>query len=179
MRAREQIRSIVAFLWLAPLLSTAPVLARFIDKTNDVTAQTVDGWRSNGPGRKIRSLAIAPGDPSTIYAGSGSGAFKSSDGGASWISAGLTQSAVSLLVIDPSDPNTVYTVADGAVFKSTDGGTDWSPCNKGLPDPRQAFFSDLAISPGDASTIYLAAGARLFKSIDRGQSWSFISYVPG
>jgi len=114
-----------------------------------------------------------------MYAGSGSGVFKSSDGGASWISAGLTQNAVSVLVIDPGDPDTVYAIADGAVFKSTDGGTDWSPSNNGLPDPRQAFFSDLIISPGDASTIYLAAGAHLFKSIDGAQTWSSISYLPG
>src|SRR5262245_20911630 len=85
--------------------------------SSERTAQGLNGWSSNGPGSKIRCLAIAPGDPNTVYAGSERGAFKSSDGGATWSSAGLKQTAVSALAIDPSDPNTVYTIADGAVFR--------------------------------------------------------------
>src|SRR4051794_8081696 len=38
---------------------------------------------------RVDALAIAPGDPETIYAGTGRGVVKSTDGGASWQPAGL------------------------------------------------------------------------------------------
>src|SRR5438105_1975446 len=42
-------------------------------------------WTSNGPeGGDVRALAIDPQTPTTLYAGTLNGVFKSTDGGASW-----------------------------------------------------------------------------------------------
>ena len=58
-----------------------------------------------GPdGGEIRSLAVNPQTPTTVYAGTaGGGVFRSLDGGASWstMSAGLTDTNVPVLAIAP------------------------------------------------------------------------------
>ena len=73
----------------------------------------------------IVSLAIAPADPQTVYAGTGRGVFKTTDGGATWRAAndGLfgkesrgyeqptgprAEGYVQSLVVDPGDAETVY-----------------------------------------------------------------------
>src|SRR5207249_3860983 len=59
------------------------------------------GWTSIGPdGGWIQTLAIDPATPSTLYAGTFYGLFKSTDGGASWTAAGLTYTNVQALAID-------------------------------------------------------------------------------
>jgi photosystem II stability/assembly factor-like uncharacterized protein len=59
--------------------------------------------------RWVRSLAIDPTDPSTLYAGTnGGGVFKTTSGGADWvaINSGLTSTNIDELVIDLTNPNT-------------------------------------------------------------------------
>ena len=72
---------------------------------------------SRGAMARVRVLAIDPLDPAIVYAGGGSGVFKSADGGSSWmaINAGLTSPDVSDLAIDPALPTTLYAAtAEGA-----------------------------------------------------------------
>ena len=73
--------------------------------------------------------------PSTLYAGTSNGVFKSTDSGESWTrtSNGLTNKHVFTLAIDPHTPTTIYAGArDYGVFKSTDGGMNWTVVNTGL-----------------------------------------------
>src|SRR5262245_64270299 len=84
----------------------------------------------------IRSLAVDPANPSTVYAGTGNGVFKSTDGGATWHHSGLTDWATSHLVINFVNPTIVYAAtqctrtvcfcSERVLFKSTDGGATWS-----------------------------------------------------
>ncbi len=76
------------------------------------------------------ALAIDPATPSTLYAGTDSGIFKSTNSGASWYwsgaaSNGLTNSWVYALAIDPQHPTALYAGTSGGVFKSADGGVSW------------------------------------------------------
>jgi photosystem II stability/assembly factor-like uncharacterized protein len=83
----------------------------------------------------VGSLALDPGDPQTLYAGTwglgggGADVFKSSNGGRSWTSLRLPQRRyVIALALDPHDSQTVYagTVESaGRAFKSSDGGRTW------------------------------------------------------
>jgi photosystem II stability/assembly factor-like uncharacterized protein len=69
----------------------------------------------------IRSLALEPGSPNTLYAGtSGDGVHKSTDGGATWnaVNNGLTNPHVYALAIAPTTPPTLYAGTLGGVFKS-------------------------------------------------------------
>jgi hypothetical protein len=112
----------------------------------------------------VRALALDPTTPSTLYAGTGGGVFKSTDGGAHWsaVNTGLTYPYPSALALDPTTPSTLYAGAynyagtyNGGVFKSTDGGAHWDAVNTGLTN-RDVFA--LALDPTTPTTLY--AGTR-------------------
>ncbi|MGH9487647.1 MAG: WD40/YVTN/BNR-like repeat-containing protein [Terriglobales bacterium] len=95
----------------------------------------------------IGSLAVAPSQPETVWAGTGEawairgidvigdGIYKSANGGQTWQHMGLKQSGrIGRIVIDPDDANTVYACVLGqitgptqerGVYKTTDGGKSW------------------------------------------------------
>ena len=58
----------------------------------------------------VLALAIDPATPSTLYAGTDGGVFKSTNAGASWtaINSGLTHAFVTALAINPATPTTLY-----------------------------------------------------------------------
>ncbi len=92
-------------------------------------------------------------------AASGSGVFKSTDGGATWtaVNSGPT---VSTVAVDPQNPRTVYAGVGGrGVFKTTDGATSWSAVNSGLTT---LSVNSLAIDSQNPSTIYAGTGGGLF-----------------
>jgi photosystem II stability/assembly factor-like uncharacterized protein len=89
------------------------------------------------------SLAVAPNDPQTLYAGgSSTGAFRATDGGQSWerISSGLemipgTALRITALSVDEVDPNHIVAatayglgsqLARGGIYESTDAGFNWT-----------------------------------------------------
>lgn len=86
----------------------------------------IDEWtpKNNGLyGGDIYALAINPSNPSTIYAGTRGGVFRSVDGGDNWIqiNQGLTSLHVRSLSINPSNPPTIYAgTSGGGVFSYTD-----------------------------------------------------------
>ena len=130
------------------------------------TVLSLNRWNSNGPeGGSILSLAIDPGNPATIYAGTISGVFKSTNDGGSWSSI-LANTSVQALVIDPKTPTTLYAAGNDGVAKSTDGGASWAP----LISPR--YLSALVIAPTNPQIIYALANSHVFKSTDGGGSWS-------
>ena len=125
----------------------------------------------------IRSFALDPASPSTIYAAyrsdSVGGILKSTDQGQSWnvINTGDFRSAIT--AVDPRTPSTVYAAyADfngtGSISKSTDAGSSWKPSNEGLSYPD---LHVLAIDPVNATTIYTGGAGGVFKSDDAGENW--------
>ena len=108
---------------------------------------------------------------------SGSPAFRTTDGSATWvgISNGLSTSHVTMFAIDPVDPSIVYagTDADG-VFVSTDAGSTWSPTSPGLPPAR---VTGMVVDSG--GTLYIASQAGVFRSVDRGVSWTDLHFFAG
>lgn len=88
------------------------------------------------------SLAVAPSDPQTLYAGGTStGTYRATDGGQTWerISNGLDMIPgvalrVTALTVDEQDPNHVVAataygvgskIATGDIYESTDAGLNW------------------------------------------------------
>src|SRR5262249_24324237 len=150
----------------------------------NVSAHPAEGginvWTSNGPvGGIIRSLALDPGQPTTLYAGTDDGVFKSVNGGVSWSAAinGLDDTWVLAVAVDPSNSSTLYagTSSFGGVFKSSNGGASWAEMNVGLST---GSVSALAIDPLPPRTLYAGTSGAfgglvfIFKSIDGGGSWS-------
>jgi photosystem II stability/assembly factor-like uncharacterized protein len=148
----------------------------------------------------IRSLAIDPAHPATLYAGvddgsaalavaqlgqGSTGLFKSTDGGATWTNTGFTRSAVNLLAIDPSNPNTIYASTEGhygdskgfqGLFKSLDGGGKWQAINNRLESvigSRLITSTALKIDPANPNVLYLGTvNSGVFRSVDGGATWS-------
>jgi hypothetical protein len=154
-------------------------------------------WRAVNTGmssRDIRALSIDPVDPFTLYAGTADGAFKSSDGGASWHRLPLSGNPVIALVVDPSNPGTLYAAialpnfcvfSNRRVFKSVDRGTTWSS-NASPPINGCDNIHALVMDPTHSGTLYVAnyddvsgdTWSPLIKSADGGATWKPLYGIP-
>ncbi len=137
----------------------------------------------------VNLLAIDPTEPSTIYAGSGVGVFKSTNGGRTWsaMNNGLTVALnVVGMAIDPVAPSTLYiAVSDFSsgsrgIYKSTNGGNLWIQRSNGLPsfDP-----TSLAIDPVTPNVVYVSvgccfSGSHIYKTTDGADNWSPLAGAP-
>lgn len=135
-------------------------------------------WRptfDDQPVQSIGSLAIAPSDPSVVWAGTGeswvrsnisigNGVYKSTDGGERWTHMGLDATGrIGRVVIDPRDPDIVHVAAIGhgygpqrerGVFTTRDGGRTWEQT---LFIDENTGVSDVAMDPSNPR--HLLAGA--------------------
>jgi hypothetical protein len=126
-------------------------------------------------------LAIDPQSSDTLYAGTGKGVFKTTNGATSWnpVNSGLPDfldepyTPVSALVSDPLKPGMLYAaianLSTGKVFQSTNGGEGWVEADDGLPE---AYVGTLVTDPQDSLTIYAGTNLGVFKSMDGGMSWT-------
>jgi hypothetical protein len=112
-------------------------------------------------GKPVYDVAINPLTPTTLYATTTDGIFKSTDGGKNWraTNTGLTYLDVCCLAIDPLTPNILYAGTDDHLLKSVDGGITWATLDTGLED---VTIYGLAIDPADPGRLYLGANHGLF-----------------
>jgi len=115
--------------------------------------KTTDGglrWQpvsDSMPVAAIGALAVAPSDPSVVWAGTGEawairdsdvigdGIYKSVDAGRTWVHKGLDETGrIGRIIVHPSNPDVVFACAIGritgsqqerGVFRTTDGGATW------------------------------------------------------
>jgi len=136
-----------AIIFAALVLSTAPVEC-LAQSARDVIEESIGllpplTWRSIGPNRGGRSIAVAghPDRPFEYYFGAtGGGLFKTTDGGSSWLpvtDGQIGSASVGAVTIAPSNPDVVYlgmgevqlrsNVLQGdGVYRSSDGGRNWN-----------------------------------------------------
>jgi photosystem II stability/assembly factor-like uncharacterized protein len=126
----------------------------------------------------VSALAINPLTPTTLYAGTDLGVFRSMDSGAHWtaVNTGLTNLGVSALAINPLTPTTLYAGSYGSgVFRSTDSGATWSAVNTGLTG--HPVYS-LAINPKAPATLYAGTDSGVFRSTNGGDHWTATTFLP-
>ena len=136
-------------------------------------------------------VAMDPQEPETLYAaayqrrrtpygfnggGPGSGLYKTTDGGASWVrlGGGLPEGDAGRIGIDiyRKDPKIVYVVyehAQGGVFRSEDRGATWKKMND--INPRPMYYSQIRIDPQNDQRIYVL-GASMYISDNGGKTLS-------
>ncbi len=165
------------------------------------------GWRpifDDHDVQSIGALAIAPTDPNTVWAGTGepfirsnvshgTGIFRSTDAGDSWVRMGLEETGrIARIVIHPQDPNTLWVAALGhlygdqeerGVFRTVDGGATWE---RVLFTDAGTGASDLWLDPSDPThliagmwTMHIRTwgrwsggpGGGVFETFDGGTTW--------
>lgn len=115
---------------------------------------------------------------SNIFAGTLSGAYRSTNSGISWfpVNSGLTGNFVSSFArIGNNLFAGVYTGAfQGGAFRSTDYGTNWVPVNNGLTwsDVVMLYVVDTILFAGTSH-------GGIFRSSDMGDNWMDISLPDG
>ena len=128
-----------------PLVYYAGSASGGIHKSTD-GGITWDAIFDDQPVHSIGDIAVAPSDPSTVWAGTGEacirshisvgeGIFKSTDAGRTWARMGLEQTGrIGKVIVHPKNPDVVYACALGhaygaqperGVFRTTDGGKNW------------------------------------------------------
>ncbi|MBI4539830.1 MAG: sialidase [Gemmatimonadetes bacterium] len=140
--------------------------------------KTADGgahWEpvfDDQPVSSLGSLAIAPSDPSIVWAGTGesfirshislgAGIYKSVDAGKTWTLMGLERTGrIGRVVVHPHDPDVVFACALGhasgpqperGVFRTIDGGKTWE---RVLFVDENTGCSEMAMDPNRASVLF-------------------------
>jgi hypothetical protein len=120
-----------------------------------------DSFTSLGVTSLVYAIAVEPGAPDIIYAGTrDDGVLRTIDGGLSFTptGAGLV-GAVTALVVDPQAPETVYAATDTGVFVSTNRGGSWTSFGDGLPATIEV--KSLALTP--AHSLLAGTNAGLYR----------------
>src|SRR5829696_323240 len=131
--------------------------------------QRIVSGLTHGPGKRgFAAFVVDRRSSSTVYAGTGSGVFKSSDGGETWRSAnrGLSDTDLFDLAADPQHPMTLYAATQTGLFKSADAAVSWQPT--GLT--RMNAIA-VAVHPRRSAVVYVGQDRGVFKTSDGGEHW--------
>ena len=121
--------------------------------------------------------------------GPGSGLFKSTDGGTTWVqlTKGLPSIADGLgrigFCVSASNPQRLYACVDakkgGGLYRSDDGGQSWTEqsTDERLWE-RGDDFAECKVDPKNPDVVYIA-NVVTWKSVDAGKNWLAIRGAPG
>jgi photosystem II stability/assembly factor-like uncharacterized protein len=136
------------------------------------------------------SARQAPWEIGGSFNGSGSGLFRSGDGGATWqqVKGGLPDVSQGLgrigFTIAPSDSKRMYAMVDakdkfGGVYRSGDAGATWKRVNtEERVWGRGGDFAWVTADPKDEDKIYVA-NTSTYRSLDGGSTFKAIKGAPG
>lgn len=131
----------------------------------------------------VADVDYNPVNPNTIYLCTGDrdagdtysvGVMKSTNGGASWQSTGLSFNLwdyflANTLIINPTDTNTLLLASNYGIYRSTNAGNTWTNVYNG-------DFKEIVYCPSNPNIVY-AAGSQVFRSTNGGQTWTQVTNV--
>jgi hypothetical protein len=173
--------------------ATALVAPRRARQAFDAEAVRLGGWTPlNAPaaprtsvGPEVTALAALLGDSAPVLAAvSGSGLWRSSDAGRSWVEIPGLPKEIHAIREVPGRPSEVWAAtADGCRF-SADGGQTWEDRSAGLENARQVraiaakpgnpsvLLAGAAPIPGDKASPDGGLGHTLYESSNAGKTWT-------
>ena len=132
-----------------------------------------------------------------VWAGTGGGIFKSTDGGATWkpLTTGLPQVVQANLAISPANPKRLFATVAGAdqpgmldgargaqgIYRSDDAGETWTRITTDARPSGRIGGGDLPMPiphPKDPDTVIMASTVS-WKSTDGGKTWAPFKGAPG
>ncbi len=151
-------------------------------------------WTTNTdllPNISIADIAIDPSNTSVMYIATGdgygyeaggsgfsplwggtysAGLLKSTDGGNTWNTTGLTytqmqNNIIQRILISPVNSQTLLAAARDGLWRSTDGGATWSNVLTG-------HVYDMEFNTGNATKIYASKSNDIYMSLDSGLTWA-------
>jgi photosystem II stability/assembly factor-like uncharacterized protein len=152
-------------------------------------------WTSNTdnfPSLSIADIAVNPIHTDTLYAATGdgygytddsyntfwgglysAGVMKSTDGGNTWNTTGLSfiqsnRDVITRLLISPANPNVLIAASSNGIYQTTNAGTTWTHVYTGNP------VYSIAFKPGSPDTIYGVNNTSLIASYNGGSTWSIL-----
>jgi len=147
-------------------------------------------WQNIKEGTEFdsHSIAIMPDNPSVVISTSGTGVYRSSDGGDHFVesSKGLDRRYLAQLVVHPARPKVIYTAAaavpppfwrrpegaDSAFYRSEDQGSSWKRLSGGLPDHFKSAPRTIAGDPEDPDALFVGmTDGTVWLSGDGGESF--------
>jgi hypothetical protein len=135
-----------------------------------------DGIREEG----LRSVAVDPDNPNSVFVSSDAALYKSFNGGRTWdeiLSVRATANSINAVLIDFSDPLTVYTGTRDGLLRSSDGGMGWERVFSRVGSEQNSVLS-IAVDPKRPGRIVIGTEDGLFVSEDNGNSWVKAQNLP-
>ena len=189
--AEEEDRTLFAGIYGQGVLKTVDGGETWRTMNNGLTF--IERWQSEDMGyaleRQNVRLVISPNYASrdgnasdqTLFAGSGDGLFKTTNGGESWQElhiAGLSRAYVVALAISPGysrDQTILISVRGKGLYRSEDGGATFEKVGAELANHNYAIRW-ISYSPNYAKdhTLWAASDEELLVSMDRGDTWQAI-----
>jgi photosystem II stability/assembly factor-like uncharacterized protein len=185
---------LVAGVALAGVLALQPSPSAQSGGSVDPSLYSGMRWRSVGPARGGRSLAVGGSEARPLeywFGATGGGAWKTTDGGTNWApmtDGKIETSSIGSLAVCQSNPDVVYIgggetqlrgniIQGDGVYKTTDGGVKWDH----LTDLRDSqAIARLRVHPTNCDIVYAAVLGQIynphtqrgiFKSSDGGKTW--------
>ena len=114
-------------------------------------------------------LYLGTGDHNYYY--TGSGIWKSTDGGTTFTQTGLSNLLVLEILMDPADHNILVAATNAGIYKSTNAGVSWVLKTSSRP------FDDLKMKEHTGTRTLFAAttDSAFFRSTDFGDTWTQIT----
>ncbi len=170
---------------------------RKIIKTIPVTKSPSGQWTSMGPSSsaggyaglgRLNCVGFHPTDNNTLYAGAASGGvWKTTDGGANWISQANDIDAIGIsdIVVLPTSGDDIVYIATGdrdasdtysvGVLKSINGGSTWANTGLVFTAGQKRRINRLLVDPVNNTIFYAATTIGVYKSNDSGVNWTSIT----
>lgn len=124
------------------------------------------------PNEQVYTLALVPGRPGHMYAGTLGGVYGTEDGGLSWkqLTGALAEvQKVTSLWVDADQPDTVIAGTWRQAYRSNDGGKTWSGVFDGMVLDSEVF--SLTSVPGKPGEIWASTCGWVYQTKDRGGKW--------